>query len=1015
MVFSPENKDKILRASEGRLLDVAKDFISDMKKSGTSYLAKCPHCGSERGLSITPSKNLFKCFKCSHVKGSGALAFLMSAKEMEFVEALEYLTKRFSVIIDEPKTATPKKIKQGDSNGKKKSFCERMLKESGLTVKDLQASVILKDKNKTCLTSNVFKSGTIDKKFNIDANGDDVIIEYYDLDGKPVTYEKKDTYSKKVTTETFFRIRFQFPHEHLDKNGKPCKYKSPPGSSNNLYIPEAIRKLYREKTEVPLLFVQEGEKKAEKACKHGIWSVGISGINNLGKDGQLPADLIRIIESLKVKEIVLLFDADWNELSQEIKLNTSVAKRPLNFYYAARNFRDYIRTLKNREIYVETYIGHLNKVEINKRIDKGIDDLLANSLKGKENELKKDIKELINSKNLDGKYIHLYKITAWPDTKLEELWGLNNPQKFAQMHKDVLSGMPEFRIGRHTWRFKENGEIESAQPIDPDEQYWEEVTRTDRSGKERTSYEFNYVHCFRFLRNRGFGRYRMLDNTDVFIHTSQHEVRQVTHTEIRDFVSEFTTMVANEDVLNMLYRGGPQYMGPDKLSNLQYIEPNFEKPVRDMQRFYFKNTCWEINADGIKEVDYSQVTYQIWSDQKQDSQPTLYQYPLITIQCSDDGVFSYKLSSTAEKAHFLQFLINTSNFNWRKKQNNNQEEINPEELAKEEEENVQHLVAKLSAIGYMLMTCKDRSVAKAVIAMDGKQSEVGQSNGRSGKSIIGEMLKQILPTAFINGKSKNIEDDNFLWDPITEKTKIVFIDDVRTNFNIEFLFPNITGDWNVNYKGGRRAIIPFQQSPKIYIPTNHALNGKGSSFTDRMWIIAFSDFYNDNHKPVDDFGQLFFDEWDFDQWNYLWNLLAVCVQTYLRFGVVEAPAERIELRNLRQQMGESFLLWAEEYFSDEAKLNTQLKRRELYEEFIVQFPEQRKFISATSFKERIKAYCKWKGYIFNKSRFDPISGEPLYYDKKSGDAIIDYKTGGIEYFEIGTPDEEPEQEKQFEF
>ena len=31
-----------------------------------------------------------------------------------------------------------------------------------------------------------------------------------------------------------------------------------------------------------------------------------------------------------------------------------------------------------------------------------------------------------------------------------------------------------------------------------------------------------------------------------------------------------------------------------------------------------------------------------------------------------------------------------------------------------------------------------------------------------------------------------------------------------------------------------------------------------------------------------DFGNLFFDEWDFDQWNLLWNMLASCIQIFCK-------------------------------------------------------------------------------------------------------------------------------------
>ncbi len=377
------------------------------------------------------------------------------------------------------------------------------------------------------------------------------------------------------------------------------------------------------------------------------------------------------------------------------------------------------------------------------------------------------------------------------------------------------------------------------------------------------------------------------------------------------------------------------------------------------------------------------------------------------------------MSDAGRACHFLQFLINTSNFTWRKEKRdlpvvssldgvNASDVITVDEL----EENKGHLVSKLCAIGYMLMSAKDRNVSRAVVAMDGKQSEVGSSNGRSGKSLIGEMLRQVQPSVYINGKVKDLDSDQFLWNDVDIKTKIVFIDDVRTNFNFEYLFANITGDWSVNYKGGGRATFPFNKSPKIYLTTNHALNGEGSSFRDRQWKIAFSDFYNDNHKPLDDFGMLFFDEWDFEQWNLLWNLLAECVQLYLTFGVVQAPMERIAQREIRQFISETFLLWADEYFSDITKLNVQIPRKEISDNFFDANPEQKKYTTQTAFKKKLKKYCEYKGYIFNKHLFDEITGLPLKYDK-DGNPIVDDKSAGTEYFLIGVDDNKIEEQKPF--
>ncbi len=997
MHYNETDKDRILDATNNRLIDVIGDFIT-LRKKNNEFSGECPCCHSEYSFKINEPKGIFKCWKCNQISGNNAVSFLMKGQNKTFPDALEYLNHKFSIIADVPvqkKTVSKKETKQSAS------YCEKMLFMSGLTFDDVRSKITTITENRTTTDRLIFRPGTVTKYFGPDYDGDDVIIEYYDLEGKPCQYEvvnEKGKPSGKYAD--FIRVRYQFPDEHKDKNGKPCKYRSPYGSGNFIFIPDRLRQHIKSGGKIDHLVLQEGEKKAEKACKHGIWSVGLAGIQNLAHEGKLPIDLINIIQKADVKKVTLLFDADWNDLSNSIKINDSVDTRPRNFYYAAKNFKEYMNTLKNREIFVEVYVGH---VQPNDEKDKGIDDLLSNSLKGNESELLKDLNYLINEKELTGKYLQLFKITAINDTKIAEIWNLNSPTQFAKAHAEVLRSLPEFRIGRHIWKFDDKGEIVSAQPLESDEKYWQEVTGRDRNGNEKpTTYEFKYGRCFTFLQNRGYYRMMNLDKkTYQFIHINHPTVRTVEPFEIRDYVTDFTKVAANEDVLEMIYKGGVQYLGPDKLSNLTFNTPSFEEPSREFQRIYFKNSVWEINANELKEIDYSAVNYNIWQDQKHDNPATLLPGKLIDISLSEDETYNYRLTNDGKRCQFLQFLINTSNFTWRKEKQLSEGDANAVIDPEEAHENNVHLISKLAAFGYLALSAKDRNVTRAVVSMDGKQSEVGQSNGRSGKSILGEALKQLVKTLYIDGKKKDIEGDIFIWDGMDEKYKGVFLDDVRTNFSLEFLFANITGDWNVNWKGGRRFTIPFNQSPKIYLTTNHALNGRGSSFYDRQYIIAFSDFYNDEHKPKDDFGGLFFDDWDFDQWNLFWNLVANCVQIYLKYGCVQAPRERIETRQLRQDMGETFLSWADEYFSAENKLNAKLVRKILYDEYIKYSNLPPKIVSPTAFKNKIKAFCTWKGYKFNPHMFDPISGKPLKYDK-DGKPELDDKAGGVEYFYIGT-------------
>jgi len=1006
--ISPDDTNTIISRTENKLLDVVGDFVTLHKNGSVSYKGDCPLCKGADKLEVNPGKSICKCFSCGAKGAKTPVSFLMTYELMSYPEALEHLARHIGMVLPDgpPQKKATKPVKKASGIAKKEadSFCSRMLAESGLTTADIRAKVFRRGKDKSEFHVATFRKGTVDEKGMIDPKGDDVIIEYYDLDGNPIMYDVLGR-NKRPTGERreYFRVRWQYPDEHKDKDGKAGKYKSPYGGGTHLYIPQRIRDAWKTESEITRLFVQEGEKKAEKACKHGIMSVGISGIQNLGQQGRLPEDLIRIIQTCRVKEVVFLLDSDWNSISANLRVTDDAMKRPRNFFYAVKNFKDYCDGLKNREIWIDVYFGHVNRNEAD---DKGIDDLLTNTLNGREQELVDDINLLVNEKNLTGKHLTFYKITTATDNKIMSYWHLDHPARFAEAHKEILRNMPEFKLGKHKWRFNEEGEFESAQPLESDEQYWEEIEQYDKSGNPRKHLTFNYNRCFKFLQNRGFGRYRKIDNSVALIRIEPPTVRIVEAFDIRDFVTEFTKSVASEDVLNMLYRGGPQYLGPDKLSNLNFIQPSFREPSRDKQVFFFEDNCWEVNEDGIQETDYTKIHLHIWANKK--SRFSVKKTgPLIQIERDPETKhFRYKLTDTGRRCHFLQFLINASNFTWRKEkivagQGDDIDEANRVVITEEErQDNIEHLIAKMSAIGYMLMEAKDRSVSRAVVAMDGKQSEVGASNGRSGKSIIGEMFKHLMPSFYINGKTKDIQGDQFVWNDLVEGMRCCFIDDVRPNFDFEFLFANITGDWNVNYKGGGRATFPFNISPKIYLTTNHALNGDGSSFLDRQWLIAFSDFYNNEHKPVDDFGALFFDEWDYEQWNLHWNLMAECIRTYLRFGVVEAPGERLEARRLRQQVGESFILWADEFFSDDEKINVRIPRSQLYkDEFLEYAPDQRKWITAPIFKKKFINYCALKGYIFNPGRYDASSGLPMFFDK-DGQPVLDDKSGGVEYFSI---------------
>lgn len=987
------------------------------KKSGNSYYIACPKCGASgkgKGLIITPKKNIAKCFVCDWCPSP--VDFLMETQKLNYPDALRYLADKYNISLQEkPAPRKPHEKKQRNTD----TFCHKQLASSGLDEKDITARVYVDDDTEKEVE--IFQPGTLDQYGKL-TTGDDMIIWYYDLHGKEVMYQKPN--SNKM--EPLFRVRWQNPDLHLDREGVPMKYRSPYGSGSHLYIPDTIRKIYKERRQIKRLFLQEGEKKAEKACKHGVPSVGIMGINNIGRDGKLPYELQLIIQACSVEEVIFMLDLDWDHLSTHITANKKVDQRPWNFFYAVKNFKEYFRTFENLNIYLELYFAHVNP---NDKNDKGFDDLLTNTLAGRELDIRDDVTLALTSKDGIGKYVTAHKITTLSDAKLLEFWQLNSAEAFAKKYKDQLKEFREFRIGKHKWRFNDKDELELAQPLQDDEQFWEKYSMTDSRGNERIQYRFRYLYAYNFFKKRGYGRIMMASGQFQFCHIENRIVKMIDPYQIKDFAMELAKEIvpAEEkvDVMDMLYRGGKMYFGPDSLGNIDFVHPVFEIAEKNYQYLFFKDKFWKITAAEIDQRPMTELQNYVWADKINDFDAQLIREEFIKVTpitaslvgryLNDDemiqeehvGQWVIELSESARKSHFVNFLWNTGEFFWTKMYENSngvrQLKVNDERTLSEIFETHLHFLSKVTAVGFLLHQFFDKSKSKAVIGMDGKLSEVGSSWGGTGKSILGDAIGKVIPQVAIGAKNKKLTEDPFWAEEVTEKTDNVFLDDVRANIDFEFFFPYITGKFTVNPKGGRKFTIPEKDTPKIYLSTNHAIVGEGSSFKRRQFFIAFSDFYNENHIPVDDFGVNFFDEWDQEQWNLFYNFMAWCLKVYFKYGLVDAPTERLELRRLRQQIGEDFLSWADEYFGyDEVKkcfvpggerpnINTQIPRKELYDDFLGKYPGEQKWVKPTKFKKKIQLYCQFRNAVFNPHKF---------FDLEETRPGADDKTGGVEYFTI---------------
>jgi hypothetical protein len=243
----------------------------------------------------------------------------------------------------------------------------------------------------------------------------------------------------------------------------------------------------------------------------------------------------------------------------------------------------------------------------------------------------------------------------------------------------------------------------------------------------------------------------------------------------------------------------------------------------------------------------------------------------------------------------------------------------------------QRVLSLRSAIGYLLHNYKDSTNAKAIVFLDEKLSE--GAYGRSGKGLVAQSIGKLRKTIRLDGRNFSFFK-SFSFQSVTLDTSIIEFNDVTRNFNFDKLFSIITDDITVEKKNKNEIIIPFHKSPKILISTNYSIEGSDDSTMDRQFVVEFSDYYNKNHKPIDEFGHRFFNEWSNEEWNYFFNYMIGCLQIYLSKGLIQCSF----INYKRKKLIDSTCLEFVEYF-ESLELGSEFNKKELWENFISEYEE----------------------------------------------------------------------------
>jgi len=461
------------------------------------------------------------------------------------------------------------------------------------------------------------------------------------------------------------------------------------------------------------------------------------------------------------------------------------------------------------------------------------------------------------------------------------------------------------------------------------------------SKNEKGNYSLNNKRFKDFLESNDFFKNSPNEgSTFDFIQKQGIFMKIVYEKDIKDFVIEWIEQnQCDEGVFNLM-TGNLKFFKRDYLSLLKSKSIEVLKDTKDECYLFYRNCIVKITKDKKEILSYSDVNVGIWRDQviNRDYYPTDH-----------------------HQAEYRRFIWKIAG------------------------ENRDKYKAFQTVIGYLLHSFKTNSNNKAIIFNDEVISE--NPNGRSGKGIFWNALKQLRKVQSLDGKTFDF-NKSFPYQSVATDCQVLVFDDVKKSFNFENLFSVITEGISIEYKGKDSIKLDVTESPKIIITTNYTIQGDSASFNARKYEVEMSSYFNDNFTPIMEFGHELFNEWTADEWASFDNYMMNCISIYLENGLIDMPLKNLDYRKLLDKIGNEMNI----FFGGLYK-NQYLNIKKTYDDLLDSFPELRKKnVSQTLMTRNLNKYCQFHDFEFetaysggigkmiikdNKDEFSPMEDAPF--------------------------------------
>jgi len=277
--------------------------------------------------------------------------------------------------------------------------------------------------------------------------------------------------------------------------------------------------------------------------------------------------------------------------------------------------------------------------------------------------------------------------------------------------------------------------------------------------------------------------------------------------------------------------------------------------------------------------------------------------------------------------------------------------------------NEQRFNSLRSVAGYLMHSYKTSANNKAIIMNDELISE--NPNGGSGKGMFCNAIGRMKRVATLDGKQFSFEK-SFPYQTITAETNVLVFDDVKKNFDFESKFSLVTEGMTLERKNKDAIKLKVEDSPKIVISTNYAIKGEGNSHNRRRHEIEFAQYYGKDITPISEFNRALFDDWELNDFNKFDNYMVECLQKYLNNGLIEQNAKNIHLRKFIAETSMEFFDWIND--RQNLTLNVRHDKIEVYNRFVEDYPDFKKWLQRKTFSVWIKKYSSYRSFEYTDGR-----------------------------------------------